>query len=396
MGIVHSGRWTRSDRAESIYRYLPVDVPPGADGLEVTLSYDRDGGVLDLGCVGPDGFRGWSGGARDRFAITAAEATPGYLPGPLEPGTWHVALGLHRVAAGGTAFEVEARVGAVTVDPPPPVPPTPQRPPRRELPAPAGTRWLAGDLHAHTVHSDGTLTIDELACAAVEAGLDFLAVTDHNTVSHHPYLAAVGARHGVTLLPGQEVTTDVAHGNVFGDVGWIDFREPVQSWVDTAAARGALMSVNHPLSADCAWRAPLDRHPPLAEVWHWSWLDLRWGGPIAWWQAWGLDAIPVGGSDFHEPGQGSVLGTPTTWVLAEDHSVEAILTGMRAGRTAVGRDRLAPVLLRVGDELLGVDAADTLLVDRAGRRVASAPRMPAGPGPYRLDDHEGGIVALCG
>ena len=87
-------------------------------------------------------------------------------------------------------------------------------------------RWLAGDFHCHTVHSDGQHTIDEVAVMAAEAGLDFLAVTDHNTVSHHAHLPAASERTGVQLIPGQEVTTWRGHANAFGDIGWIDFRRP--------------------------------------------------------------------------------------------------------------------------------------------------------------------------
>src|SRR6185312_8734295 len=96
---VHQGVWRPDDRAESRYRYLPVDVPPGAGTLRVSLSYDASGGgVLDLGCFGPDGgFRGYSGGARTSFAIGPATATPGYLPGPLDSGQWQVFIGLYRV-----------------------------------------------------------------------------------------------------------------------------------------------------------------------------------------------------------------------------------------------------------------------------------------------------------
>jgi hypothetical protein len=88
--------WWPADRAADRYRYLPVEVPAGARALTVTLDYDAGAGVLDLGCFDPDGrFRGWSGGARSTFAVAAA--TPGYLPGPLPPGEWRVALGLHWV-----------------------------------------------------------------------------------------------------------------------------------------------------------------------------------------------------------------------------------------------------------------------------------------------------------
>ena len=82
---VHVGRWTLEDRFESPWHYLPVEVGPGTAGLRVQLEYEQSAGtVLDLGCLGPGGFRGWSGSARTSFAITGEAATPGYLPGEIE------------------------------------------------------------------------------------------------------------------------------------------------------------------------------------------------------------------------------------------------------------------------------------------------------------------------
>ena len=90
---------------------------------------------------------------------------------------------------------------------PPPAPPEPppprDRPPRRALPARPGHRWLAGDLHTHTVHSDGALTVAELAALAAGRGLDFIAVTDHNTVSHHAELAAAAGGTGSRCCPAR-------------------------------------------------------------------------------------------------------------------------------------------------------------------------------------------------
>ena len=60
------------DRFASTWHYLPVEIPPGAYALRVELEYDPRGAVLDLGCQGPAGFRGWSGGARQSFVITAS------------------------------------------------------------------------------------------------------------------------------------------------------------------------------------------------------------------------------------------------------------------------------------------------------------------------------------
>ena len=236
--ITHTGTFSIDDRLASQWQYLPVEVPPGTGALRVTLSYPRDAAaVLDLGCLDPAGFRGWSGGARDSFVIAELGATPGYLAGPVTAGLWQVVIGLQLVPASGLPFTVTAEplpAGSASLDGPlspllaaadaPPVPTS--RPARRSLPAAAGLTWLAGDLHAHTFHSDGVMSVAELAAHAVERGLDFVAVTDHNTVSHHGLLGPASARYGVTLLPGQEVTTELGHAGVLGDTGWIDFREP--------------------------------------------------------------------------------------------------------------------------------------------------------------------------
>jgi hypothetical protein len=401
--IRHAGRWTLEDRFASPWHYLPVEVPPGASGLRVELEYDLAGGaVLDLGCLGPGGFRGWSGGARGSFVIGRDAATPGYLPGELEAGTWQVMIGVHRVPPDGVGYRLTAQTGSsLGPEPAPPAPPAPaDRPPRRVLPARPGRRWLAGDLHTHTVHSDGRLTVPELAAFAARRGLDFLAVTDHNTISHHAELAAASRRYGVILLPGQEVTTDGGHAGALGDVGWIDFRQEPDAWLDATEAAGGLLSVNHPFAGPVSWTRPMRRRPPLLEVWHWSWLDLRWNLPLSWWLAWDPAAIPVGGSDWHQEGSDAPPGRPTTWVECEGDQVAGVLDGLRAGRVAISAERAGPVLLRQHDDtLIAVDADGLTLAGPQGpcaRVRGDMATLPGSSGPHRLLDPSGAALALCG
>jgi PHP domain len=399
----HSGRWTLEDRFASPWHYLPVEVGPGTAGLRVELEYERaDGTVLDLGCLGPSGFRGWSGSARTSFVITGDAATPGYLPGEIEAGRWQVMIGVYRVPPSGVRYRVTAettRHGGYLLPPAGPAPPAPlTRPPRRDLPADPGRRWLAGDLHAHTVHSDGVLTVQELAVLAVERGLDFLAVTDHNTVSHHAELGAAARRYGITLLPGQEVTTDGGHAGALGEVGWVDFRREPDDWLETTEAGGGLLSVNHPIAGPVSWTRPMRRRPPLVEVWHWSWLDKRWTTPLAWWLAWDAAAIPVGGSDWHREGSDAPPGCPTTWVECSGNEPGDVLDGLRAGRVAISAERDGPVLLRQDGDLVAIDADGTTLTGPRGpcaRVRGDLARLPGPAGPHRLLDAGGTTLALA-
>ncbi len=104
----------------------------------------------------------------------------------------------------------------------------------------------------------------------------------------------------------------------------------------------------------------------------------------------------IGGSDFHKHGNDGLPGAPTTWVLAEDTG--AVLDGVRAGRTAVSAGPDAPLLLRLGDELLALDADGLVLVRPDGtRQVVRGDRalLPATGGRHRLETYENEVIALC-
>jgi len=69
------------------------------------------------------------------------------------------------------------------------------------------TDRFVADLHAHTTVSDGTMTVAELAATARRAGLDWVAVTDHDRL--HPELdAPVVERDGVRIVRGIELRVD--------------------------------------------------------------------------------------------------------------------------------------------------------------------------------------------
>ncbi len=412
--ITHTGTFSIDDRIASPWHYLPVEVPAGTAALRVTLSYPRDpGAVLDLGCFDPAGFRGWSGGARDSFVVAEHGATPGYLAGPVTAGVWQLVIGLHAVPESGVPFTVTAEplsAGAASLGaqlaawlPVPELPgsvavPVPgSRPARRSLPAEAGLTWLAGDLHAHTFHSDGVMSVAELAAHAVERGLDFVAVTDHNTVSHHAVLGPASSRYGVTLLPGQEVTTDLGHAGVLGEIGWVDFREP--------ARRGCPLP--SPGRADVGQpsvrRAGLVGAPDAQAAAAARGLALVLARPVV------DDAavLVAGVGPGRDPGRGQRLapaGVRRAPWHADDLGLAArtrawlgVLDGLRAGRVAISASRDGAVLLRDGDSLVAVGADGLVLAGPDGpyKRISGdLVPMPGAPGYHRLLTPTGATVAL--
>ncbi len=70
------------------------------------------------------------------------------------------------------------------------------------------------DLHTHSRVSDGTDTPTRLVLKALEAGLDVVALTDHDTFDGVPEAVSAGDRVGIRVVPGVEMSTDVAGHSV--------------------------------------------------------------------------------------------------------------------------------------------------------------------------------------
>ena len=62
------------------------------------------------------------------------------------------------------------------------------------------------DLHSHSTASDGSSTPAEVISAAVAAGLTAIALTDHDSVSGVPEATAAGARLGIRVIAGTELS----------------------------------------------------------------------------------------------------------------------------------------------------------------------------------------------
>jgi predicted metal-dependent phosphoesterase TrpH len=73
------------------------------------------------------------------------------------------------------------------------------------------------DLQSHSVHSDGALEPAEVVAAAARAGVELLALTDHDSVSGVAEACEAAAREGMRLVPAVEVSA-IDRGGAAGDL----------------------------------------------------------------------------------------------------------------------------------------------------------------------------------
>jgi hypothetical protein len=357
--IVLHGTLTRADHEH--YRELPFDVPTGTRRITVEFSYTgkEQHTTVDLGIWDNQRFRGWSGGNKNTFTLSETDATPSYLPGSITPGIWKLMLGIPNIREGVTA-EYTAKIHLSADDD---ANVAPFSPVVQEKP-----RWYRGDLHMHDAHSDGSCQSRsgiKVPCplfktleAAVERGLDFVAVTDHNTVSHFDELRELTPYFDdLLLLHGREITTFQGHANVFGTDRFLDFRVGTASLPDMnvllqeVQRAHALISINHPAAPSgercmgCGWTPAPNTDLNLVQAIE-AVNGIDSGTPrsgIPFWEQQlnrGYRLTGIGGSDNHNPeaypppGPGSI-GYPTTVVFARELSEPAILDGIRAGHVFI-------------------------------------------------------------
>lgn len=368
--IVLAGELTGADNRT--YVAAPFQVPAGVHRVTVEFAYTgrEDRTTIDLGLFDPYGFRGWSGGNKSRFTLSATDATPSYLPGPLPPGEWRLQLGVPNIRSKARStwtakvwFERSADA---------PVAPAPIR---------AGAGWYRGDFHAHSGHSDGTCLsrkgasvpcpVFRLLEAGVARKLDFIALTDHNTTSHFQSIGELAPWFDdLLVLLGMEMTTFQGHLNLFAPRGFVDFRlgsaevPDMDALLAAAGARSGLVAVNHPalpsgeLCMGCGWTASIDwSRVDAVEVLNGGAITAMGGAAqsplsgIPFWEALltrGYRITAIGGSDSHEPDRAAdkpgALGRPATVVYAGELSQTAILEGVKRGRVYIDVEGAGAVL----------------------------------------------------
>jgi len=337
---------------EGTYFTIPFTMPPQTESFTLAYRYElhheesrgqftsrTEINIIDLGLIAPDGTQvGASGSDKTEVRVSETEATPGYRPVPLVPGEWGILVGAYKVAPAGVDVVYELTF------------------------TPKHLRLFKGDLHTHTIGSDGVMTAEELARLAQRNGLDFLAITDHNQMVSANSLPRIP---NFTIIPGIEWTHYQGHANFLG----VDkpYDEPffantlgeVQARFASARERGAFIVLNHPFDEVAPFQFDMNALPfDCLEIWNGP-MRMSNLQAIGLWQGM-LTAgkkIPIcGGSDYHRNTPFIFVGGPTNCVYAMSASSADILSGLRQGHAYITFAPNGPRLEMTAGEALPGDS----------------------------------------
>lgn len=211
---------------------------------------------------------------------------------------------------------------------------TPARQPMR-----AGDYWiLSGDLHVHAFPGDGALSPWILRDEAARAGLDVIAVTNHNQVFTGRLARWLSNRSaGPMMIVGQEITNRDYHMIAVGVNQAVNADQPVAAaGADVHAQRGVAIAA-HPFRSFHGYDldeavATLDgteaAHPatdadpkfgPELTAFHQRARRLK------------TSVAAIGSSDFH--GTPPELGRCRTYLFVRERSEAGVLEAIHSGRT---------------------------------------------------------------
>jgi hypothetical protein len=346
MNTLATFRGTVTPQTREPYLNHRFSVPVGTTRLRVRLAYLKPGICqLYLGVFAPNGYRGsrmLPGAIGDvvlELDLTEHRASLGGIAGAITPGEWRAQLDLERtlfvteytltVEVDGQPIPSSTAVSNTAVSSP--------KPPNGR----AGAGWYRGELHSHTVHSDGRDSVAELVAAARHYTLDFLALTDHFTTAGWADLGQLSGED-LCLLRGLEITGHRGHANLHGLRQWINpFVDEPRGWSINDAARavhaqGGLFCVNHAFALDLGWRYhDFDWNLcDLMEIYHHFEGEMNTAQLALWDEQLraGRHITGVAGTDTHDAHHGRHrLGQVMTAVHASALEPDALIAGLRAG-----------------------------------------------------------------
>ena len=126
-------------------------------------------------------------------------------------------------------------------------------------------KWYPCELHCHTLHSDGSFTVQELLTAAKARKLSGICLTDHNTVSGWE---ETDSQNEIAVLKGIEYTTYNGHMLCLGSDKIIDFFgiSGIDDTIREIRESGGLVGIAHPFQLGT----------PICTGGHWDYKITKW------------------------------------------------------------------------------------------------------------------------
>lgn len=308
----------------------PIEVPEHIEAIEMYIDVDQaprpKGERPDLVGVGirhKGVVRAWNCTHKRYMKLALEYGTPGTLPGEIEAGLWEVVV-FPRTKS--KIIEIEVTVRVVLHE--------------------KHGRYVAGDPHIHTEHSDGRLDIFETAKRAKDNGLDYIFFADHNIASVNQ---SIPVDRGILIGPGVEYGLEAGHSLILGvktpidDFTWDPQWQCYEGHLEEARHKGACTGINHPFWEDTSWDVSYDLPHDWLEVWNGEWCPHNQQAVNYWHEqlCQGKHLPAVGGSDCHG---GHTQGIPTSHVYVEALTVKDILDGYTSGGVYVTATPKGPKL----------------------------------------------------
>ncbi len=341
--------------------YTTVDIPMLMESLTVSVTtHSSSFAQIPFALFSPSSelrilktSEGGSGDYHVSCRISSSSSDRGGLSGVIEKGRWKLILQKRRFSEDITADVIidGAPLSAEVKDA------RPKRLEKRIISQHSG--WYRGELHVHSDHSTGRDSIGKILEVAEKTGLDYIAITDHFTISHWEEEACF-SESSVLIIQSMELSGNRGHANLHGikslknpyvdDDGTLarffglDKMPDMEAVADSVHEEGGLFSINHPDSnIASAWRYhefPMSK-ADIFEVWCTSEGDFSLRYPAIWDQYLkkGMKLTGVCSSDSHKAENHPLwsLGKVMTYVYAQELSERGIIEGIKSGRVFMAR-----------------------------------------------------------
>lgn len=218
----------------------------------------------------------------EEIIIGQQQSSPGFIYGEIDSGFWRISINCHAVVSEDLLINCECYCEvseindfeeALKIEHKTKV--RKDRPLRKI----ENLIYHKVELHSHTLHSDANFSTSELIAAAKKENIDYLAITDHNTMA--PF-QEVTSEEEISIIKGMEFTTFFGHvllhaAEKFDGFDWTEINKAnIQDILASLRNKNIFIGVAHPFSmgtpycTGCQWNFILDNLDNIdyIEVWN--------------------------------------------------------------------------------------------------------------------------------